>query len=85
MTPTLDGMREIEDKQKEKGVKGSVKTIIGGGATSKDFATEIGADAYAKDAMEGVSTISRMVEEIKVAMAELKKRYEERKKKILSR
>ncbi|RLG38247.1 MAG: cobalamin-binding protein [Candidatus Alkanophagales archaeon] len=77
MTPTLEGMEEIEEKLREKGLKGKIKTIIGGGATSAEFAEEIGADAWAGDAVEGVDAIKRMIEEVKMAMAEIEKRMEE--------
>ncbi len=52
MTPTLDGMKQIEKMLKEEGLKGKIKTMIGGGATSKDFADQIGADAWTYDAVE---------------------------------
>jgi len=81
MTPTLEGMEEIEEKLRERGLKGKIKTIIGGGATSKEFADEIGADAWAADAVEGVDAVKRLVEEVKMAMAEIEKRMEEEKKK----
>jgi len=80
MTPTLEGMEEIEEKLKEKGLKGKIKTIIGGGATSREFADEIGADAWAADAVEGVDAVKRLVEEVKMAMAEIEKRMEAEKK-----
>ena len=54
MTPTLAGMKEIERMLKEAGKKGAVKTMVGGGAVSKDFATQIGADGYGYDANEAV-------------------------------
>jgi corrinoid protein of di/trimethylamine methyltransferase len=74
MTPTLDGMEELHEKLKETGMRDKVKTIIGGGATSEEFAKEIGADARGEDAMSSLDTIKRMVNEIKVAMAELEKK-----------
>ncbi|HSV42346.1 MAG TPA: cobalamin-dependent protein, partial [Methanomassiliicoccales archaeon] len=54
MTPTLAGMKEIEKMLKEGGKKGVIKTMVGGGAVSKDFATQIGADGYGYDANEAV-------------------------------
>jgi len=54
MTPTLAGMKEIERMLKEAGKKGAVKTMVGGGAVSKDFATQIGADGFGYDANEAV-------------------------------
>ncbi len=57
MTPTLAGMKEMEKMLKEGGDKGKIKTIIGGGATSKEFAAQIGADAWAYDAVEAVKVV----------------------------
>ena len=54
MTPTLAGMKEIEKMMKEGGMKPKTKTMIGGGATSKEFAAQIGADAWAYNAVEAV-------------------------------
>ncbi|MCW7076467.1 MAG: cobalamin-dependent protein [Candidatus Syntrophoarchaeum sp.] len=76
MTPTLEVMEELHEDLEEEGMRDKVKTIIGGGATSDEFAEEIGADGYASDAVEGVDAIKQMVEEIKMAMAELEKRVE---------
>jgi corrinoid protein of di/trimethylamine methyltransferase len=76
MTPTLEVMEELHEDLEEEGMRDQVKTIIGGGATSEEFADEIGADGYAGDAVEGVDAIKRMVEEIKMAMGELEKRVE---------
>ena len=52
MTPTLEGMKELEKILKEEGLKGKIKTLVGGGATSKEFADQIGADAWTYDAVE---------------------------------
>lgn len=52
MTPTLEGMKEMEKLLKEEGLKGKIKSMIGGGATSKEFADQIGADAWTYDAVE---------------------------------
>ena len=52
MTPTLEGMKEMEKLLKETGMKGKIHTMVGGGATSKEFADQIGADAWTYDAVE---------------------------------
>lgn len=54
MTPTLAGMKEIEKMLKEGNMKPKMKTMVGGGATSQEFATQIGADAWGYDAIEAV-------------------------------
>lgn len=61
MTPTLAGMKEIERMLKEENQKGKIKTIIGGGATSKEFANQIGADAWAYDAVEAVRVVEGLL------------------------
>ncbi|MHC1584789.1 MAG: cobalamin B12-binding domain-containing protein [Candidatus Syntropharchaeia archaeon] len=77
MTPTLEGMEELEELLREEGLKGKVKTIIGGGATSEEFAEEIGADGYAKDAVEGLDAIKRMVAEVKAAVGVIEEKMKE--------
>jgi dimethylamine corrinoid protein len=54
MTPTLAGMKELERMLKEANMKPKVKTMIGGGSTSQEFATQIGADAWGPDAIAAV-------------------------------
>ncbi|MGE4274995.1 MAG: cobalamin-dependent protein [Candidatus Methanomethylophilaceae archaeon] len=51
MTPTLAGMKEMEKILKEEGLKGQIITMVGGGATSKEFADQIGADGWTYDAV----------------------------------
>ena len=51
MTPTLAGMKEMEKILKEEGLKGKIFTMVGGGATSKEFADQIGADGWTYDAV----------------------------------
>lgn len=54
MTTTMDGMRVVIDKLKEKNIRDKYKVMIGGGPISQHFAKAIGADLYAKDANEAV-------------------------------
>jgi dimethylamine corrinoid protein len=61
MTPTLAGMKEIERILKEENLKGKVKTIIGGGATSKEFSNQIGANGWAYDAVEAVAVVQNLL------------------------
>lgn len=77
MTPTLDGMEEMHEMLRESGMKDKVKTIIGGGATSDEFAKEIGADGRAEDVTSGMDEIKRMVREIRAAMTEVEKAVKE--------
>jgi dimethylamine corrinoid protein len=61
MTPTLAGMKEIERMLKEANKQGAIKTMVGGGAVSKDFATQIGADGYGYDANEAVKVAASLL------------------------
>jgi Predicted cobalamin binding protein len=61
MTPTLAGMKEIEKMLAEGGMKGKVKTMVGGGSTSADFAKSIGADGWGCDANEAVREAIRLL------------------------
>jgi dimethylamine corrinoid protein len=61
MTPTLAGMKEIERMLKENGKKGQIKTMVGGGAVSQDFASQIGADGFGYDANEAVVVATKLL------------------------
>jgi len=59
MTPTLRSMAKVVSELKQQTIE--VRTIIGGWATSPEFAQEIGADAWAKDALEGLSKLDSLI------------------------
>lgn len=61
MTTTMDGMRVVIDKLKEKNIRDKYKVMIGGGPISQRFAKMIGADLYAKDANEAVRRAREMM------------------------
>ena len=44
--------KEVVDALKEMGLRDDFKVVIGGAASSKKWAEEIGADAYGADAQE---------------------------------
>jgi dimethylamine corrinoid protein len=54
-------MKEIERILKEENLKPKVKTIIGGGATSKEFSNQIGSNAWAYDAVEAVQVVQNLL------------------------
>jgi trimethylamine corrinoid protein len=62
LTTTSPNQKAIEEKLKEAGIRDKVKTIIGGAATSEDWAREVGCDYYASTATEGVSIIKNYFE-----------------------
>lgn len=55
MTPTLVNVENLVKEIRRKRLR--VKTIVGGWATSPDFAKKIGADAWADDALEGLAKL----------------------------
>ncbi len=68
MTPTLMSMKEVEEELDKKGLKGEIRTIIGGGTVTDEWKSKIGSDAYGKDAVEAVDKVKILFEEIKTAL-----------------
>ncbi len=62
MTPTLMNMKAVEDKLKAEGLKGKIKTIIGGGSVSDEWRAKIGSDAYGKDSTEAVAKVKQLLD-----------------------
>jgi len=61
MTPTLEGMKETVKVLKEEGMNAKTKLMIGGGATSQEFATQIGADGWSYDAVEATKVAAKFL------------------------
>lgn len=59
MTTTMREMDEVVKLAKERNVKARI--IIGGAVITQDYADEIGADGYSKDAAEAVKCASRLL------------------------
>ncbi len=59
MTTTMVNMKSVIDKIRQKGL--NVKIMVGGAATTPEFAKKIGADLYAKDAIEAVKVAKKHV------------------------
>lgn len=57
MTTTMDGMRVVINKLKERGIRDKYKVMIGGGPTSENFANFIGADIYTENASEATRIV----------------------------
>jgi len=81
MTPTLLSIQTVEEKLKAEGLKGKVKTIIGGGSVSESWRERSGSDAYGKDAMEAVSKVKLLIESVKAAALQLKDFEQQKPKK----
>ena len=61
MTTTMDGMKTVIDRLKERNIRDKYKIMIGGGPISQRFAEMIGADLYTKDANEAVRKAKELV------------------------
>ena len=60
MTTTMQRMREIVVAAKQEGI--TAKIIIGGAVITKEYADEIGADGYSKDAADAVKLVKSLME-----------------------
>ncbi len=63
LTTTMRYMEEVIKKLREEGLREKIFIIIGGAPTSKEFAEKIGADAWAKNAIEAVRIVNKYAEE----------------------
>lgn len=54
LTSSMPEQRKVIDALAENGLRETVKVIIGGAAVSERWATEIGADGYAEDAVDAI-------------------------------
>lgn len=52
LTTTMPSMRSVIEVLKKNGIREKLKIFVGGAVVTQSFADEIGADCYAKDAME---------------------------------
>jgi len=59
MTTTMAQMEKVVRLLREEGVK--TFTMVGGAVVTQEYASEIGADLYAKDAMEAVERIKKLL------------------------
>jgi 5-methyltetrahydrofolate--homocysteine methyltransferase len=57
LTTTMPVMRRVVDLAKERRLQGKVRIIVGGAPLSKDYAGEIGADAYCFDGASAVDCV----------------------------
>ena len=61
MTTTMMRMKDVCDEIKARGL--DIKVIVGGAVVSQNFADEISADGYSKDANEAVKVVDRLLTE----------------------
>ncbi len=62
LTTTMLQQKKLIDAIEEAGLRDQVKIIVGGAPVTEDFATEIGADGYAEDAISAVDLAFRLVD-----------------------
>ena len=61
LTTTMPAMKNVTALIKERGLDGKIKTIVGGAPVSREFASEIGADAYGFDAANAVDRVKSLI------------------------
>lgn len=61
LTTTMPEMGAVIQKLEEKGLRDTVKVMVGGAPVDEAFAAKIGADAYGKDGVEAVKVARRLV------------------------
>ena len=61
LTTTMPEMKKVIDAMTAKGIRSSVKFIVGGAPVNEKFAKDIGADGYAPDAGEAASLAKRLM------------------------
>jgi len=60
LTTTMRVMEDVVKGLRSAGLRDDVKVLIGGAPTSTDFAKQIGADAYCKDAFQAIDVLKSM-------------------------
>jgi 5-methyltetrahydrofolate--homocysteine methyltransferase len=61
LTTTMMQMKSTVEMVEEAGLRGKVKTVVGGAPVTGEFAQQIGADGYAADAASAVSKIKELL------------------------
>ncbi len=61
LTTTMMGQKAVIEAMKKEGLHPKVKVIIGGAAVTPKWATDIGADGYARSAMDAVDLAKKLV------------------------
>ena len=61
LTTTMTVQKEIEEKLEAKGLKGQIKTMVGGSPVTSRWAEKIGATAYSEDASECCAVATELI------------------------
>ena len=62
LTMSMDFQRQVIEELNKRGLREKYKVIVGGAPTSEEWAQQIGADAWADDAIEAVAMIKKIIE-----------------------
>ncbi len=60
LTSTMDKMRDVIDAFKQANTRDEVKIIVGGAPVTEEFAKQIGADAYCRDAFDAIDELESL-------------------------
>lgn len=63
LTTTMTHQKEIEDLLTEKGLKGKIKTIVGGAPVTLRWQNKIGADGFGESAAESIRLVNQFLKE----------------------
>jgi 5-methyltetrahydrofolate--homocysteine methyltransferase len=61
LTTTMSVMKDVVSLLEKNGLRGKVRTIVGGAPLSAEFAAEIGADGYAYDGANAVDRVRALM------------------------
>jgi 5-methyltetrahydrofolate--homocysteine methyltransferase len=61
LTTTMPYMKEVIDALEKNGVRDRVIVMVGGAPLNEEFARQIGADAYCRDAATAVETVKQLI------------------------
>ncbi|MEM3562952.1 MAG: cobalamin-dependent protein [Candidatus Jordarchaeaceae archaeon] len=61
ISTTIDELRKLNEEMKKAGVRKNVKYLIGGASVYPKHVGEVGADAFANDALEAVEVAKKLV------------------------
>jgi len=61
LTMSMDFQRQVIEELNKRGIREKYKVIVGGAPTSEEWAHQIGADAWADDAIEAVAMIKEII------------------------
>lgn len=63
LTTTMKGQKGVIEVLAKEGLRPNVKVVVGGAPVTRQWAEDIGADGYAKDAMSAVTLVRSLMEQ----------------------